>query len=200
MLLYLSDFKMRVLMRKRGEITAHTKQNIIDAFWRLYCEERIEKITVMDITAKAGYNRGTFYEYFKDVYDVLEHIENSLIPSLDELPPVSTPSGTLGMPLDMFLKLYEQNSKYYSVLLGDNGDPAFASKLKNSIKPTIMKVFPDKSKVDQMELDYIMEYTLSAMIGIMSYWFKQTDAISSDKLLELIYRLMEQGVMKQLPL
>ena len=85
-------------------------------------------------------------------------------------------------------------------MLGENGDPAFASKLKNSIKPTIMQDFRSKPNVDQKELDYILEYTLSAMIGIMSYWFKQTDALANDKLHELINRLMEQGVMKQLPL
>lgn len=186
-------------MKKRKEITAQTRQNIIDAFWLLYCQKRIEKITVRDITEKAGYNRGTFYEYFKDVYDVLEYIENALIPSLDELPPVSTPSGTLGMPLDMFLRLYEQNRRYYSVLLGDKGDPAFASKLKNSIKPTILKVFENNPDVDKGELDYVLEYTLSAMIGIMSYWFKQPDAPSRDKLFALMQRLMENGVMKQLP-
>ncbi len=187
-------------MKKKPEVTAQTRQNLIDAFWTLYCEKRIEKITIKEITQKAGYNRGTFYEYFTDVYDVLESIESSLIPTLDELPPVSTTTGTLGMPLDMFLKLYKQNNQYYSVLLGDNGDPAFASKLKNSIKPTIMEVFVGKNDVNQKELDYILEYTLSAMIGIMSYWFKQqTDDITSDKLFELIYRLMEQGVMKQLP-
>lgn len=166
----------------------------------MYCEKRIEKITVRDITDKAGYNRGTFYEYFADVYDVLEHIENSLIPSLDELPPVSTPVGSLGMPLDTFFELYKQNSKYYSILLGESGDPTFASKLKNSIKPIIMQVFVDKPNVNRKELDYILEYTLSAMIGIMSYWFKQTDPLTNEKLHKLINRLMEQGIMKQLPL
>lgn len=186
-------------MRKREEITTQTRQNIVDAFWALYCEKRIEKIKVRDITDKAGYNRGTFYEYFTDVYDVLEHIENSLIPALDQLPPVLTPMGSLGMPLDMFLNMYNQNSKYYSVLLGDKGDPAFASKLKNSIKPTIMKVFEDRPGVNIRELDYIMEYTLSAMIGVMSFWFTQPEAPTRDKLFDLIYRLMEDGVIKQLP-
>lgn len=186
-------------MRKRDEITAQTRQNIIDAFWTLYCEKRIEKITVRDITDKAGYNRGTFYEYFVDVYDVLEYIENSLIPTLEELPPVSTPTGTLGMPLDMFLELYQKNSRFYSQLLGDNGDPSFASKLKNSIKPTIRKLFEDNPTVDIKELEYILEYTLSAMIGIMSFWFKQSDDLTNEKLFELIHRLMESGVIKQLP-
>lgn len=195
----LSDFRNEVCkLSKRVEITAQTKQNIVDAFWELYCEKSIEKITVKEITNKAGYNRGTFYEYFTDVYNVLEYIEDSLIPSLNELPPISVSTGTLGRPLEGFFELYEQNNKYYSVLLGDGGDPAFAGKLKNAIKPTIMAVFDDKPNIDKKELDYILEYTLSAMIGIMSYWFRQTDSLSRDKLYKLVNRLMEQGVMKQL--
>ncbi|MHC1682931.1 MAG: TetR/AcrR family transcriptional regulator [Clostridiaceae bacterium] len=185
-------------MRKRDEITVQTKKNLIDAFWALYCEKRIEKITVKDITNKAGYNRSTFYEYFVDVYDVLEHIENSLIPSIDELPPVKMSSGTLGMPIETFMRIFEENSKYYSVLLGDNGDPAFSSKLKNSIKPAIMKVLSTDPNVDLLKIDYIVEYTLSAMIGVMSYWFRQSKQLPSDKLYQLIEQLMEDGVMKQL--
>lgn len=187
-------------MNKRTEITAQTKQNLMDAFWDLYCDKKIEKIAIKEITNKAGYNRGTFYEYFSDVYNVLDEIENSLIPSLDELPPISTTTGTIGMPLDVFLNVWEQNAKYYSVLLGDKGDPAFASKLKNSIKPTIMKVLEDKPEIDLREIDYILEYTLSAMIGIMSYWFIKEETLSRDRLFRLIHMLMEDGVMSHLPL
>ena len=187
-------------MNKRTEITAQTKQNLIDAFWNLYCEKRIEKITVKEITNNAGYNRGTFYEYFTDVYKVLDEIENSLIPSIDELPPVSTPTGTIGMPLDAFFNIWELNAKYYSVLLGDKGDPAFARKLKDSIKPTIMKVLEDKPDIDLREIDYILEYTLTAMIGIMSYWFIKEKTLSRDRLFSLIHRLMEDGIMRHLPL
>jgi len=185
-------------MHKRMEITAQTKQNITDAFWALYCEKGIAEITVKEIAYKAGYNRGTFYEYFTDVYNVLDYIENSLIPSIDEIPPITIPSGTLGMPLDMFMKIYEQNSKYYSVLLGDKGDPAFASRLKNSIKPTLLKVFEEKHSNDKVRMNYIMEYTLTAMIGVMSYWFGQSDPLPSDQLYELMHQLMEGGVLKQL--
>lgn len=187
-------------MNKRTEITVQTKQNFMEAFWDLYCEKRIEKITVKEIANKAGYNRGTFYEYFIDVYNVLDEIENSLIPSLDEFPPISTPTGTIGMPLDVFLSVWEQNAKYYSILLGDKGNPAFARKLKNSIKPTIMKVFEDKPDIDLKEIDYILEYTLTGMIGIMSYWFIEEKTLSRDRLFNLIQRLMEDGIMKYLPL
>ena len=101
-------------MKKNPEVVTKTKQNLIDAFWTLYCEKRIEKITVKEITQKAGYNRGTFYEYFIDVYDVLEQIETSIIPNINELPPIAMSARDLGMPLDIFMGLYEQNDKYYS--------------------------------------------------------------------------------------
>lgn len=185
-------------MGKRIAIKAQTRQNIIDAFWSLYCEKRIESITVKEIAQMAGYNRGTFYEYFSDVYDVLAAIENSLIPTLNELPPVLIPSGALGMPLDAFFELYERNSKYYAILLGDQGDPAFAGKLKQAIKPMIMQILSDDPNANIKELDFILEYTLSAMIGIMSYWCQQTNTYAYDELHQLINRLMEQGVIKQL--
>ncbi len=112
-------------MKKNSKVMTKTKQNLIDAFWEIYCEKRIDKITVKEITQKAGYNRSTFYEYFIDVYDVLEQIELSIIPNINELPPIATSKGNFGMPLDLFMKLYDQNDKYYSVLLGDNGDLLF---------------------------------------------------------------------------
>ena len=181
-------------MKKQPELTAQTRQNLIDAFWGLYCEKSIEKITIKEITTKAGYNRGTFYEYFSDVYDLLEQIEQSLIPTIEELPPITMPEFTHGKPLDVFMALYEQNGKYYSVLLGDKGDPAFASKLKNSTKPIIKRAISDKFDTNSLEFDFIMEYMLSAMIGVMSYWFAQGKALPAEELVALMYDLMETGV------
>lgn len=181
-------------MKKNSKAMTKTKEDFIDAFWGLYCEKRIEKITVKEITQKAGYNRSTFYEYFIDVYNVLEEIETSIIPNINELPPIAMSTGDLGMPFDTFMELYEQNSKYYSVLLGDKGDAAFASKLKNSIKPMLQETLKDNVKVNEIELDFILEYILSAMIGIMSYWFSQDKALPSEKLISLMTEIMENGV------
>lgn len=183
------------MMHKRKENTLQTKQNILDAFWSIYCEKRIEKISVKEITDKAGYNRSTFYQYFIDVYDVLDTIEKSLIPTLNELPPIMIGSTQRGMPIEAFFELYEKNRKYYSVLLGEKGDPAFVGMLKNTIKPLIMQEITSGLDVDRVELDYVLEYTLSAMIGVMSYWHKQSDRLSYEKVHQLIHKLMIQGVM-----
>lgn len=185
-------------MRKQPELTAQTKQNLTDAFWQLYCMKRIDQITVKDITTKAGYNRGTFYAYFKDVYDVLEQIEDSLIPKPLEFPPVDLHSTSTPSPIDYFIKMYEENSKYYVVLLGDHGDPSFLSKIKNSVKPKINQMLIAKGVADDFELDYTLEYMLSAMIGILSYWFRHEDTPPTEKLLKLMYELTSHGVSNKL--
>ena len=62
-------------MHKQPEVTAATRARLMDAFWALYRERPMEKITVSSIVKLAGVHRSTFYEYFQDVYDVLEHYD-----------------------------------------------------------------------------------------------------------------------------
>ena len=66
-------------MNKRPELTEQTKRNLRTAFWSLYAQKPLEKISVREITALAGYNRGTFYLYYQDVYDLLNQIEDELL-------------------------------------------------------------------------------------------------------------------------
>lgn len=181
-------------MNKHEENSKQTRQNLIDAFWALYSEKRIEKLTVREITQKAGYNRGTFYEYFIDVYDVLEQIENSLIPSLNEMPPATIKGESFGMPFDLFISLYEKNNHYYAVLLGKKGDPAFSSKLKDSVKPVLLSAVSRPDDISEIEFDFVLEYVLSAMIGILGYWFEKDKPLSAEKMVSLIYKLMQNGV------
>ena len=184
-------------MAKYKEISAQTRQNLMDAFWALYCEQRIEKITVREITAKAGYNRGTFYEYFVDVYDVLHQIEEALLPELEDMPPLLPSVGDAPLPIDSFIKLYARSSKYYTVLLGDNGDPAFAGKMKNGIKAKLLAHL-DANEPCGIEIDYALEYMLSAMIGILTYWFQNGENVPKEDLVKLMYRLMTSDGMQQL--
>lgn len=181
-------------MRKNTQAAARTRQNLMDAFWQLYCEKRIEKITIGEITAKAGYNRGTFYEYFTDVYQVLEQLEDSLVPSLHQLPPITLEQREDGsLPMGSVFDFYEENSRYYSVLLGKNGDPAFAAKLKQSIKPMLLQAMPAELQSKQ-ESGYALEYILSAMIGVMSFWYENGQDISKERLIQIVRAINEKGI------
>jgi hypothetical protein len=186
------------MMKKHPELTEQTKENLTEAFWALYTEKPANRITVKEITAKAGYNRSTFYEYFLDVNDVLEKTEQSLLPGPEDFPPLSLEGLSTPLPVDAFIRMFERRRRYYRVLFGDNGDPSFQSRLKNSVKPILRKRLISQGLTDASELDFLLEYILSAMIGVLSYWFRLQDPPSADSLLGLMYDLMQHGVMHRL--
>lgn len=185
-----------VYMKKQPEITAQTKQNLTDAFWTLYCKCKTEKISVKDVTTKAGYNRSTFYKYFTDVYDVLEQIESFLI---DDIAAADIISKEAFIPLSYFIEQYQKHRNYYVVLLGENGDPSFQSKIKNRYKQVLKQKSSSLGINDDYYLDYALEYVLSAMIGILNYCFKQENSPPIKNIIELIYDITQNGIKDRLP-
>lgn len=82
------------------------------------------------------------------------------------------------------------------VLLGDNGDPAFAAKIKNNIKEKLKKQLLTVGDYS-LEVDYVL-FILSAMIGVLTYWFRNGEDISKERLILLIYDLMASESLKKL--
>lgn len=182
-------------MKKQPEITAITRKNIKDSFWKLYCAKRIDQITVREIMEKAGYNRGTFYEYYTDVYDVLEQLENELLPGIDRLPrvDVSADFDPSAFELGAFFKFYEENSEYFTVLLGDHGDPSFLTKMKISVRPILKEGLLLKGAKDDFMLDALIEYNISAMLGLFNLWFTYENKPSMEEFVEFIFKIRNKG-------
>ena len=59
-----------------------TRAQLRTAFTSLMAEKPINQITVRELADRADVNRGTFYTHYRDIYDMLEQVEQEL---LDEL-------------------------------------------------------------------------------------------------------------------
>lgn len=171
-----------------------TRKNLADAFWQIYCEKRIEKITVKDITTKAGYNRSTFYEYYTDVYDVLEQIESSVLPDIEKHKSIAA-NKNIQFPLKHLVHVYNKNKQYFVVLLGKNGDPAFQEKMKNTYKDLVRPIL-QSYETDDYILEYGLEYAMSAIIGMITYCFTMEEHPDIEKMVVLLNSFMNDGVLK----
>ena len=179
-------------MKKNPEATALTRENLMQAFWGLYCQKKLETITIKEITGKAGYHRSTFYEYFVDIYDVLNQLEESLLEYIQE----SVANSLAVAQNDDFVSgmadLYESRGKYLSVLLGENGDPYFAKKLKAVMRPVLMETF-GLSESDTHS-SYIFEFGISAIIASITHWYQSNKNLPSKELVSLIRSMLTTGV------
>jgi hypothetical protein len=177
-------------MPQNSETRIQTEKNILEAFWELYKVKGFSHTTVKDVIKKAGYNRSTFYDYFVDLEDVLTKIEESVIPSIDTMPPIESVNMNIGMPIDDYVEFFKQHQEYYVVLLGENGDPRFVSKLKHSIKQSLFNHMPVKEFMDSVQTDYIIEYMLSGMIGILVYWLSNPNELTEYQIISLMKKIM----------
>ena len=183
-------------MKKQPEITAQTRENLIQAFWSLYCEKKIEHITIKEITAKAGYHRSTFYEYFVDIYDVLNQLEESLLNYLKEQVLSSLENGLSDDFIQKMANVYETKGDYWGTLLGENGDPYFAQKMKAIMRPALINAFglPEKD----IHTAYIFEFGLSALIGTLTYWYNHKREIPSTELVQFTRSMLATGVLPEI--
>jgi AcrR family transcriptional regulator len=171
-------------MNKRPEITEQTRNNLREAFWTLYMNAPVSRITVKQITDLAGYNRATFYHYYSDVPKLLEEEENKLLDEISEL--LETAShGALNEQIGPLLEVLVKNNRYASALLSDHGDPAFVSRLKEMIWPYVRSFLVQVTPGDPYEGALMKEFYLSAIFGTVRLWL-QDPRIDISRLIGLL--------------
>ncbi|MDO4502466.1 MAG: TetR/AcrR family transcriptional regulator [Coriobacteriia bacterium] len=182
-------------MRKRPEQTERTKAELQEAFWRLYEQKPVDKITVGAVCDLAGYNRGTFYLHFANIYELLASIEEQLLDGTTAcvercMRKLAQDRGKLSClaALADVIRFYEQNRRYIVLLLGPRGDASFIVRLKDRLKPLWREyVVQDSAGRPEAEIDLILEYTLSGSLFMISRWLQEPGTVSAATLGHLVY-------------
>ena len=192
---------------KHKEMREFTTRAIMDAFWLLYREKPMDKITVKAICEKAGCNRSTFYEYFTDSYSVLEAIEDELLDyarrKLTQELPASLARSFPEIRLDAetlapVSALYTEKGEYFSVLTGEKGDPSFQYKYKRAVKALLLEMLDDPAKKFDLSASIVAEYTASAMIGAFNCWYPHREEYPAEKYTLLLVNLLTSGILPAL--
>ena len=62
-----------------------TKLRIIESFLKLIKKKRWDKLSVKEICAASNITRTTFYQYYEDIFDVMEKIQQKHLNALEKL-------------------------------------------------------------------------------------------------------------------
>ena len=183
-------------MGKQSESRNITRENLLAAFWTLYQKKTIEKITVREITQLAGYNRGTFYDYFIDIYDALEQLQNSLLDYTRVAIDKYRSEGFNQEIIEYISNIFNEKEDYFNIFLGENRDPNFPGKMKKVVRPIFYEVWGLSE--DSEEAAHIFEFALSATIGVLSYWYKSAKKMPYEKFISTTKSMMLNGVFAEL--
>ena len=179
-------------MKKQSKTTTATREKLFRAFWDLYQKKRIENITIKEIVTNAGYHRSTFYEYFVDIYDVLNQFEDALLEHIEKNVLARLDSELSDDLAQNIANIYDVKGEYLSVLLDENGDPHFAQKVKAIIRPALNDAFGLHE--DEIHTFYIFEFASSGILSVITHWYKNGKDLSSQELVGLVRSMLMSGV------
>ncbi|SCP98536.1 TetR/AcrR family transcriptional regulator [Anaerobium acetethylicum] len=136
-----------------------TKQRITDAYLDLILHKKWDKISVKEICSSVNITRGTFYQYYNDIYDLMEQIEASLLADITHRYTVLQKERHTPLPPELFeakfdyappLALFawfdfcKEHKKAIAVLLDPkHGDTYFVKKLKHILNEHIEHMMDD---------------------------------------------------------
>ncbi|HJF64954.1 MAG TPA: TetR/AcrR family transcriptional regulator [Slackia equolifaciens] len=179
------------MANKQPEVTAQTRRNLQQAFWSLYSERPITKISIKEITDRAGYNRGTFYLYYRDVYDILDQMEQEILDTIDALiqkrlikDGILDIQGNMGFIIGL-AKSYERG-RVIARLLGDDGDPRFKARFKELIWPLVEVYLSPAGSFSSTEERFVKEFYLSGLLAVITAWLEDDANMPIDELIQLI--------------
>ena len=184
-------------MKKQQDTTNETKNSFIVSFCKLYMKKPIEKISIRELTDTAGYNRTTFYNYFSDIYDVLDYIENSSIRYVKKNIIIDmkkeNPSKQF---INTFLNIYENWESYIKVLLSNQNSAHFTDRLKKELFNSCMDAF--NLPKNNIRAEYILDFYLSAIISVISRWIRNQSEMSSLEMANLLEDMLTNNIFKKI--
>lgn len=178
-----------------------TKQRMKKAFLELYAQKPIDKITIKEITEKAQVNRGTFYVYYLDIYDLLEKIEEEAILLFKEKIESVILTLLRGKKLDAYVlpeAFFRENPEILSLFFGKRAEARMVNQLKEIAKGIAireLKLEVEGEEIEAKKARYTLEYISSAQIGLVTAWFQNHLDMPMDALGELIVELNFKGAL-----
>ena len=188
-------------LKKEDRRVRRTKKLLTQALTELLQKKQINEITVKELTDLADMNRGTFYMYYKDIFDMLEKIEDELFQKLD----VIAQSHEHGDPtqqvkpilLDLF-RFIEENQEMFRVLLSPNGDMNFLHRLYEAIRERSLEIWKDQmGSLGEKEFDYRYSFVIFGCAGMIRAWVNRSCQETDMQMAELADRMIRRGILTE---
>lgn len=164
--------------------TKYSLRVIRAALFELLETRSLDAVTVTDICAKADVNRGTFYKYYRDVYDLFEKTEDEFIDKIHALFEQTQATGS-GMP-DFFnsvFRILSENKDLVQVARNREFTEQFTKKLLVFVLPQINELIADTDpSASPEEIGLLSEYIMGGCTRVVAAWIAGDMAITADRM------------------
>ena len=188
-------------LKKEDRRVRRTKKLLIQALTELLQKKQVNEITVKELTDLADMNRGTFYMYYRDIFDMLEKIEDELFQKLDVIAQTHEHGDPTQQVKPILLDLFrfiEENQEMCRVLLSPNGDMNFLHRLYEAIRERSLEIWKDQmGSLGEKEFDYRYSFVIFGCAGMIRAWVNRSCQETDMQMAELADRMIRRGILTE---
>ena len=181
--------------KKEDRRVRRTRKLLTQALTELMQHKQVKEITVRELTDLADMNRGTFYLYYKDIYDMLESIEDGMFQALNDILQRHEKENLVQQiepVLRDILDFIEENQEMVRVLLSPHGDMNFLHRLNDVLREKclqyIRRVSPDE---EETSFDYHYSFIVFGTAGLIRAWVNRNCAEPAEQIARLAGKMIQ---------
>lgn len=178
-----------------------TKARLRQAMTQLMLEKDLSSITVRELTDLADINRGTFYTHYKDIYDMIDQVENEIFSELEDLLDLHTSEivqRDIAAVLQEVFRFVGRNQNLCRVFLTRQSADRFFQRLNQLIYRKCLDEWKELYHTADREAPrYVLEFVVSGTVGLIRAWATNGFPEPPEDVAELANRLILYGVTPQ---
>jgi AcrR family transcriptional regulator len=174
-----------------------TRRAIKTSLIRLMTEKDLSDITITEIAEEADINRKTFYAHYRDLYDILDEIENDLIGKVFRILNNADILKSMYNPYPLLRELTGEINKdleFYRLLVQSRDYNSLLDKIQGIFKARFLELTKDTIKTDKELLAFVIDFITSGITSVYKEWFSSERNISLEQLSKSLSLLIGGGL------
>ena len=179
-----------------------SKAALREALIELTEECGLEGFTVGDLCSRAGLNRGTFYNHFKDKDNLIATFEDEVMEGLESFRSKMQSLEIRDLmyyrvhkkPLPVLVELFDylrKEGEFIHALIGPGGDGRFGVRLRETVCEGLIRSLLHERyrESDDAFVGYYISYFAGAYLGVIERWISTGMHESSEEMARVAMRL-----------
>ena len=164
--------------------TRYSLRAIRSALFALLETKPLDSITITDICRVADVNRGTFYRYYRDVYDLLEKTEDDFIEEIHRLIDQSR-ARDFGIS-DFFTEVFRilsENKELMQISKTKQFTDRFTQKILIFVLPQLNALIAEADpKASPEQIHFLSDYMMGGCTRVVADWIEGDMCVPANRL------------------
>lgn len=175
-----------------------TKKQLRLALMHLMTQKSAKSISVRELAEQADINRSTFYIHYKDVNDLLLHLEDEMAERLSELCRRHDPKDSMTGGYPFLTDLYafiQENADLCKVLLGGYGDRAYTERICRILRDDFIEAYLSLlCPGDRKKIHYFCAFIVPGNLMLALRWLQDGTRESPEEIARFAGQFINSGV------